>query len=377
MQIIQVRHRFKLVGLGIGWLLWALPCVAGDIEVADGLHLSVWAKVPNARQMALSDNGTVFVGSRGEGKVHAVLPNGKVKVIAKDLTMPSGLALHANGDLYVAAVNALYRLPQAQDQVLRDSMAWQLLNDELPSASHHGWKFIDFDPKTGDLVVPVGASCNVCLVYPQSGPAPFGTLLSVNTAVLNQGKLEYDILAQGVRNSVGFAWHPKTQQLWFTDNGRDWMGDDVPPCEVNRVTKAGEHFGFPFRHGRIIESDPKLLAHEPEHFTYTAPVIEIQAHSAPLGMDFYQGSIAQLHGALLVAEHGSWNRSSPVGYRLSAYWLQDDKVIRHQVLVNWLVDGRKLGRPVDVQTLADGSVLISDDAGGIIWQLSAQVTKTP
>ncbi|NVK37820.1 MAG: PQQ-dependent sugar dehydrogenase [Gammaproteobacteria bacterium] len=350
---------------------------AAEVEVADGFTLSQWAQVPNARQMALSTNGTLFVGSRALGKVHAVLPNGRVEVIARDLTMPSGLALRSNGDLYVAAVNTLYRLPQAQEQVITNNRQWQRLNDELPDASHHGWKFIDFDPVNGDLVVPVGAPCNVCLVYPESGQAPFGTILSLDVEALNRGQLKYEILAKGVRNSVGFAWHPESRELWFTDNGRDWMGDDVPPCEVNRISTRGEHFGFPFRHGRYKETEASILKQIPQNFTYTPPVIEIQAHSAPLGMDFYQGNIESLKGALLVAEHGSWNRSTPVGYRLSAYWLEGSRVIRHRVLVNWLVDGRKLGRPVDVQTLGDGSVLISDDAGGIIWQLQAQSSKSP
>jgi glucose/arabinose dehydrogenase len=344
-------------------------------EVATGFTLSQWAKVPNARQMALSENGTLFVGSRQAGQVHAVLPDGEVKRLASGLTMPSGLALNAQGDLYIAAVNGLYRLKNAQTQVKKENVRLELLNDDLPSATHHGWKFIDFDPVTQELVVPVGAPCNVCLVYPQSGKEPYGTILALNTQALNKGELSYRILAQGVRNSVGFAWHPKSQELWFTDNGRDHLGDDLPPCEVNRIAKVGEHYGFPFRHGEIPEPDSEILAKQPDPFVYRAPVIAIQAHSAPLGMAFYQGdlpdSLPTLNGAMLVAEHGSWNRSSPVGYRLSAYWLENEKVLKHEVLVNWLVKGKKLGRPVDVLTYHDGSLLISDDAKGVIWQLSA------
>lgn len=351
--------------------------VHGVPEVAKGFSLNQWAKVNNARQMALSDNGTLFVGSRGAGQVHGVLPNGQVKLIASGFNMPSGLALDNDGDLYIAAVNKIYRLAQAEKAISHGEPRFELLNDELPSASHHGWKFIDFDPQTGNLVVPVGAPCNVCLVYPQSGSAPFGTILSLDIKALNKGQLEFEVLAQGVRNSVGFAWHPSTGRLWFTDNGRDWMGDDMPPCEVNQLSRSGEHFGFPFKHGAYSETDQNILTAQPQNVAFTAPVIEIQAHSAPLGMMFYNGPIAQLKGAMIVAEHGSWNRSTPVGYRVSAYWLENDQVVRHEVLVNWLVGGKKLGRPVDILALQDGSLLISDDAGGIIWQLSALATKSP
>lgn len=354
-----------------------LLCFAENIfafyepEVAKGFTLSQYAAVPNARQMAISENGTLFVGSRNDGEVHAVLPNGNVKRIAKDLTMPSGLALNDKGDLYISAVNKIYRVKGAQKQVSAkpDNVSLELLIDSLPSESHHGWKFISFDPKTKRLVVPVGAPCNVCLVYPQT-QQPFGTLLSLNINALEQGKLEYDVLAKGVRNSVGFDWHPHTGELWFTDNGRDWFGDDFPPCEINRIQKVGQHFGFPFKHGQMDETDEDILQAKPKGFQYTPPVISIQAHSAPLGMMFYQGSIERLQGAMLVAEHGSWNRTKPVGYRLSAYWLDGEKILKHEVLVNWLIRGKKLGRPVDIELAQDGSLFISDDAGDAIWRLS-------
>ena len=364
-----------LVGLLMSCLVIAAP------EVARGYHLSLFAQVPNARQMALSDNGTLFVGSRAEGKVHAVLPDGEIKLLVSGLNMPSGLALNKAGDLYIAAVNSIYRLKNAQVKVLANKVKLELLNDELPSASHHGWKFIDFNPKTGNLIVPVGAPCNVCLVYPQSGNEPFGTLLSLNIQALNQGKLKYQVLAQGVRNSVGFDWHPQTGQLWFTDNGRDWMGDDTPPCEINRIKQTDSsrplHFGFPFKHGDIDETDVEILAAKPKHLMYEPPMVKLQAHSAPLGMMFYTGKQSSLQGALLVAEHGSWNRTTPVGYRLSAYWFDQGKVSRHQVLVNWLVNGNKLGRPVDIVQTKDDALLVSDDATGTIWKLVIGDTKSP
>lgn len=340
-------------------------------EVAKGYTLSTYAEVPNARQMAQSSNGTLFVGSRSDGDVHAVLPNGKVRLIAEDLNMPSGLALNNKGDLYISAVNRIYRLQNAQAIAGNSEreITLERLTDKLPSDSHHGWKFISFDPNTNNLVVPVGAPCNVCLVYPNT-KQPYGTILSLDINKLNQGKLDYTILAQGVRNSVGFDWHPQSKQLWFTDNGRDWFGDDYPPCEINRVTKQGAHFGFPFKHADLDETDEDILAKMPKPFRYESPVIELQAHSAPLGMMFYNGPIAHLKGALIVAEHGSWNRTKPVGYRVSAYWIKDNNVTKHEVLVNWLIRGKKLGRPVDIDMAPDGSLYISDDSADVIWQLS-------
>lgn len=364
----------KIVSSLLLGLLISIQLMANPI-VLDGFKLSQFARVVNARQMALSENGTVFVGSRNAGKVHAILPSGQVKQIASGLNMPSGLALNKHGDLYIVAVNRIYLLEDAQQAVMKKSAGLKLLNDELPNKSHHGWKFIDFDPKSGNLIVPVGAPCNVCLVYPESGNEPFGTLLSLNTQALNQGRLEYEILATGVRNSVGFDWHPESKQLWFTDNGRDWMGDDTPPCEINRLTDVAsgrpQHFGFPFKHGDISETDSDILSAKPSDFSYVSPMVKIQAHSAPLGMMFYTGDNPNLKGALLVAEHGSWNRTKPVGYRLSAYWFKGDKVMKHQVLIDWLVEGNKLGRPVDIVQTRDGALLISDDAGGLVWKLES------
>ena len=342
-------------------------------EVTKGFELSKYAEVPNARQMALSDNGTLFVGSRSDGEVHAVLPNKEVKRIAQDLNMPSGLALNQKGDLYIAAVNKIYRLVNAERAIIKDDVKLEQLIDGLPDDSHHGWKFISFDPSGNHLFVPVGAPCNVCLVYPQT-QKPYGTILSLDAGALDKKQLKYDIVAQGVRNSVGFDWHPSTGDLWFTDNGRDWFGDDFPPCEINRIQQKAEHFGFPFKHGDMDETDDDILKARPKDFRYTSPVISIQAHSAPLGMMFYTGPIKALKGALIVAEHGSWNRTKPVGYRVSAYWLEGERIKKHQVLVNWLIRGKKLGRPVDIEMAKDGSLFISDDAGDAIWQLKDVVS---
>jgi len=393
---------------------------ASGIEVLPGYQLEKIAEVPGARQMVLSAAGHLYVGSRREGKVHVVedfVRGGRdARVILTGVEMPSGVAMDRQGDLLVSAVNEIWMLTNA-DQAL-DSIAelsaapssatalmrhWKLLTNELPSHGHHGWKAIELSPDQSQLIVPVGAPCNICLVYPQV-KEPTGTLLAVDVRQLKAGQLDYDIIAQGVRNSVGMAFHPLTQQLWFSDNGRDWMGDDMPPCEINRIAAGSvgmahreqpPHFGFPFVHGNprrggIVEPQADIARYRSAATAYVSPVFEIQAHSAPLGIHFYQGRDASLKGRLLVAEHGSWNRSSPVGYRVSGYPLQQAQLQQYKpqqsepqqpqrqyadeaplILVNFLdSDGNKLGRPVDLIEMQDGALLISDDANGVVWRLS-------
>ena len=382
---------------------------ASGIEVLPGYQLEKIAEVPGARQMVLSAAGHLYVGSRREGKVHVVedfVRGGRdARVILTGVEMPSGVAMDRQGDLLVSAVNEIWMLAnadQALDSIAEVSAApssatalmrhWKLLTNELPSHGHHGWKAIELSPDQSQLIVPVGAPCNICLVYPQV-KEPTGTLLALDVRQLKAGQLDYDIIAQGVRNSVGMAFHPATQQLWFSDNGRDWMGDDMPPCEINRVAASVSdgkmhhekppHFGFPFVHGDprrggIVEPQEDIARYRSAVTAYVSPVFEIQAHSAPLGIHFYQGRDASLKGRLLVAEHGSWNRSSPVGYRVSGYLPQntDEEPL---VLVNFLdADDNKLGRPVDLIEMHDGALLISDDANGGVWRLSkvASLAKT-
>lgn len=361
-----------------------LACWGIEPQVQEGYGIQAWAKVPNARQMALSPSGKLYVGTRKRGDVYALAieePNA-IQTIHSGLTMPSGLALHPSGDLYVSALNEIWWLPKA-DRVLKERashkpLPWRRLIASLPSESHHGWKAITFSPDGGELIVPVGAPCNICLVYPERSNEPFGTILSLKTGALKQGRLEYRVLAKGVRNSVGVAFDPQDQALWFSDNGRDWMGDDMPPCEINRISPTSTHtphFGYPFVHGNpasrgALESDREILGRTPKSVEFVNPLVEIQAHSAPLGIHFYKAQKGPLKGALIVAEHGSWNRSSPVGYRVSAYWFKGDNVVRHQIIANYLVDGEKLGRPVDIEELENGNLLISDDAQGLIWLLS-------
>ena len=332
-----------------------------------GFSLSVVTdEVPSARQMALSETGVLFVGSLRAGKLYAVVlgedwnAKPEVVVFASGLAMPSGLALLGD-DLYVAALDRVLHYPNIAN-TFRDRPTPQTVTDALPDKRHHGWKYLSVGPD-GYLYVPVGAPCNICL----SEDARFASILRMHP---RSG--ETTVYASGVRNSVGMAWHPQTGVLWFTDNGRDMLGDDVPPEEVNRVVEAGAHYGYPYVHGTDI-LDPRFGdGHDPAD--YTPPTFEIQAHAAALGMAFYTGEMfpAEYAGALFIAEHGSWNRSSKVGYRVSALRRTESGLSYSPFVDVWLDGQRSTGRPNDVLVAPDGSLLISDDQGGRIYRVAYQ-----
>ncbi len=320
-------------------------------------------EVPNARQMALDEHGTLFVGSRRAGKVYAVpdaLQDAAPQVIEllKGLTMPSGIALR-EGDLYVGALNRVLRVADVNGH-LQPEPPVQTVTDTLPDKRHHGWKYLGFAPD-GKLFLPVGAPCNICL----SEDPRFATILSMDPKTGNT-----DVFASGIRNSVGFDWHPQTGELWFTDNGRDRLGDDVPAEELNRATRAGQHFGYPFIHAGTI-ADPKFGASaNPE--AYVKPQVLIQAHSAALGMKFYAGAQfpQRYANAVFIAEHGSWNRSSKVGYQVSAVTFDNSGTPTYEVFASgWLEGEKNWGRPNDVLVTPAGSLLISDDQRGRIYQV--------
>ena len=323
----------------------------------------VTEEVPSARQMALSETGVLFVGSLRAGKLYAVVlgedwqAEPEVVVFASGLAMPSGLVLLGD-DLYVAALDRVLRYPDIAN-TFRDRPTPQTVTDALPDKRHHGWKYLSVGPD-GYLYVPVGAPCNICL----SEDPRFASILRMHP---RSG--ETTVYASGVRNSVGMAWHPQTGVLWFTDNGRDMLGDDVPPEEVNRVVEAGAHYGYPYVHGTDI-LDPRFGdGHDPAD--YTPPTFEIQAHAAALGMAFYTGEMfpAEYAGALFIAEHGSWNRSSKVGYRVSALRRTESGLSYSPFVDVWLDGQRSTGRPNDVLVAPDGSLLISDDQGGRIYRV--------
>lgn len=343
------------------------------ISLPEGFEISVYAEgVAHARQMARSPNGTLFVGSRGgSGKVYAVVDQDsdhkadQVYIIADSLRLPSGLTFR-DGSLYVAAVSEILRFDDIEAR-LDNPPEPIVIVDDLPQDRHHGWKFIDFGPD-GKLYVPVGAPCNVC-----NREEPYATILRMNA----DGS-EREVYAHGVRNSVGFAWHPVTGDLWFTDNGRDNISqdqtitDNLPPCELNRAPEAGMHFGFPFIHAAVIPDPEFGDGHSPSD--YTPPALQMGPHVAPLGLIFYDGDMfpAGYKNQILVAEHGSWNRKQKIGYQLSLVTLHDNEhaVTYTPFAEGWLEGNEVWGRPVDLEIMPDGSVLVSDDQAGVIYRIT-------
>ena len=345
-------------------LLLLLFTTAGFAEtVIDDFRLSVLTdNVPGARQIAELESGLLLVGSLRPGKLYAVIPDpeGEAEVVtfASGLTMPSGLAL-IGGDLYVGALDRVLRY-RAIETTFRDNPQPEIVTDGLPDKRHHGWKYLSVGPD-GFLYVPVGAPCNIC----ESDDPRFASILRMDpmTGITT-------VYAAGVRNSVGMAWHPDTGELWFSDNGRDMLGDDVPAEEINRVTRAGDHYGYPYIHAGDI-SDPQFgKGRNPAD--YVLPEIRIQAHSAALGLDFYTGTQfpESYRNALFIAEHGSWNRSSKVGYRVSVVRFGAAGPMYEPFLDLWLKDDDVSGRPNDVLVSQDGSLLISDDKVGAIYRVT-------
>jgi glucose/arabinose dehydrogenase len=335
----------------------ALPLAS--LSLPPGFEVELFARVPNARQMALGKN-TLFVGSMRAGKVYAIPLTGARKpvVIADGLNMPVGVAFR-DGDLYVSAVSRILRLRDIEARLNKPPRP-EVVSSAYPTDTHHGWKFIAFGPD-GKLYVPVGAPCNIC----EPDPDRYANITALD---VTSGKVE--VVARGVRNSVGFDWQPQSGELWFTDNGRDLMGDDVPPDELNRLSKPGQHFGYPYCHGGTI-ADPEF-GQTRRCAEFVPPVQNLGAHVASLGMRFYTGKQfpERYRNAVFIAEHGSWNRSSKVGYRVSVVRLQDNRAVSYEPFVTgWLQGESAWGRPADVLVMPDGSLLVSDDHAGAIYRV--------
>lgn len=349
--------------------LLPLPALAAAqldrLVLPAGFHVALYSdQVPDARELALGAHGTVFVGSTGAGKVYALTDThgdgvaDRVRVIASGLQEPMGVAFH-DGDLYVSAVSRILVLRDIE-QHLDDPPTPELITDRLPRETAHGGRFIAFGPD-GRLYVPIGAPCNICDPGPEHGK-----LIRMQA----DGSGWRDV-ARGIRNSVGFDWQPGSGRLWFTDNGRDLMGDDMPSDELNEVTRAGEHFGYPYCHqGDTLDPEFGKGRNCSE---FVPPVLKLGAHVASLGMRFYQGRQfpVSYRGAILVAEHGSWNRSRKSGYRVMVVRLDGSKVLSYQpLLTGFEQNERAWGRPADVQPLPDGSVLVSDDLAGAVYRIT-------
>lgn len=339
------------------------------LTLPPGFHIATYSDaVPGARQLALGKSGTVFAGSNEAGKVYALSDTDhdgradKVRVVASGLQLPSGIAFH-DGDLYIGAIHRILVLRDIENH-LDNPPKPELVTDKLPNKVHHGWKFLGFGPD-GRLYVPIGAPCNVC-----DPGKDFAKIISMKA----DGSDWRDV-AFGVRNTVGFDWQPGTQQLWFTDNGRDMMGDDLPSDELNRVTRAGEHFGYPYCHqGDTL--DPEF-GKDKSCKDYTPPVVKLGAHMASLGMRFYTGTMfpPEYRGAAIIAEHGSWNRSKKSGYRVVAVRLDGARVPGEQVLVDGFQKNEVVGgRPADVLVMPDGALLVADDLTGTVFRVTYSPT---
>ncbi len=338
-----------------------------QLHVPAGFTLSIFAdNLPNARSLALGDNGIVFVGTGSGDTVYAVQDSNNDGVadqryiIASNLYMPNGVA-YKNDALYVAEINRIIRFDHITQQLANPPKP-VVVYDQLPSEEHHGWKYLRFGPDN-KLYTAIGAPCNVC----EPEKAVFSSLVR-----LNADGSGFEILARGIRSSVGFDWQPGTDALFFTDNGRDYMGDDLPPDELNQWTTIGEHFGFPYCHGGDIP-DPEFGANK-KCRQFIAPAWEFKAHVAPLGLRFYRGGQfpAEFKNQLFVAEHGSWNRSVPQGYQITLVKFKQREPVSEQVFIDgWLTkNGKVLCGPVDILTMPDGSLLISDDKLGVIYKVN-------
>lgn len=336
------------------------------LHLPEGFQISIYAdNVPNARSLALGNANLIFVGSGAEGKVYALQDNNgdgvaeKRYTIATDLNMPNGVA-YQDDALYVAEINRIIRYDHISQQLAAPPKPI-VVYDQFPTNRHHGWKYLRFGPD-GNLYTAVGSPCNIC--EPQQ---PIFTSL----VRLDKYGQHVEILARGIRNTVGFDWQPKTHALFFTDNGRDYLGDDLPPEELNQWSKIGEHFGYPYCHAGYIK-DPEF-GDRKQCQQFKAPAWQFKAHVAPLGLRFYQGKQFpnKYHQQLFVAQHGSWNRTKPDGYRIALVTFDQNKPVSEEIFIDgWLTsDDEVLGRPVDILEMPDGSLLISDDKLGVIYKV--------
>jgi glucose/arabinose dehydrogenase len=335
--------------------------IVRQLKLPPGFHIDVFASgLDGARSMALGTKGTLFVGTRG-GSVYAVRPSAgggsQVLTIARGLNAPNGVAFR-DGALYVAETNRIQRFDNIENQLDHPPKP-VLVSKDLPSDGHHGWRYLAFGPD-GWLYVPIGAPCNICN---EKGYA-------VITRMRADGSLHQEF-AHGVRNTVGFTWDPRTKEMWFTDNGRDYLGDDAPSDELNHAPRAGLHFGYPFCHAGDIP-DPEF-GKQGRCADFTPPAQKLGAHVASIGLRFYTGSQfpEEYRNDLFIAEHGSWNRSERSGYQVVRVPMKDGRAQAPEPFVTgWNQKNAVLGRPVDVLVATDGALLVSDDLNGLVWRIT-------
>jgi glucose/arabinose dehydrogenase len=333
------------------------------LKLPPGFRIEVYASgIANARSLRVGKRGTVFVGSARTDKVHAIVDDEgrrRVKVLASGLHRPNGLAFH-DGTLFIAEVSKISKIDNVEEK-LDDPPTPTMIYDGLPKDEAHGARFIAVGPD-GKLYISVGQPCNNCVP-----PAGQGEIRRID---LSGGNME--VVARGVRNSVGFDWNPQNKQFYFTDNGRDWLSEDAPSDELNRVTKMGEDFGAPYCYQGNLPDTQFGWGHSCDEFT--APITLLGPHVAPLGMRFYSGRMfpKEYRDAIFIARHGSWNRTKKIGGDVVVIRLNKNGSVHSMepFLTGFLADNNYLGRPVDVQPLGDGSLLISDDWNGAVYRVT-------
>jgi glucose/arabinose dehydrogenase len=353
-----------LLGCAMAQSLAAQPLPLDRIRLPSGFTIELVARVPGARQIAFGTSGTLFAGSV-DGNVYAIpvaasgQPSAPIRTIASGLRDPAGVAFR-DGSLYVSAVSRILRFDDIERRLDQPPQP-VVVTDRFPTDGQHGRKFIAFGPD-GKLYVPVGAPCNIC----EPDPDRYANIMRMNA---DGSGLE--TFARGIRNSVGFDWDPRTRDLWFTSNGRDRLGDDVPPDTLNHATRAGEPFGYPYCHARTIP-DPEFGGKRPCS-AFKAPAQPLGPHVAALGMRFYTGSQfpQRYRGQIFIAEHGSWNRSAKIGYRVTLVTLDaTGKPVSYEPFAEgWLQGQSAWGRPADVAIAPDGSLLVADDTAGAIYRI--------
>jgi glucose/arabinose dehydrogenase len=325
------------------------------INLPSDYAISYFAKdVPGARSLAVGKDGIVYVGTRSQGVVYALSDesgDGRADnryVVASGLNNPNGVVYH-NDTLYVAEIHRVIKFENIDTQY-KNKPSSSVVYDQLPKDTHHGWRYMALGPDN-KLYLGIGAPCNVC-----ENSDPYASIVR-----LNLDGTGFEVVARGIRNTVGFTWDAK-DRLWFSDNGRDMMGDDVPADELNVITGDNTHYGFPYCHDGKV-ADPKFTAKKCSDFK--APALSLSPHAAALGIKF-------VGDKLLIAEHGSWNRKTPIGYRLMSVDVKDGKASNYQVFADgWLEEGGKVkGRPVDLALMPDDSILVSDDLSGVIYRLA-------
>ena len=371
MSKITIKKFLKLICI----LLLPLNLYSIDIEqlvLEDGFEISIFAENLDApRQMAEGKNGTIFVGQRS-GQILALLDsdfNGQVDlkiVIADDLEYSTGISLF-NGDLYFSEISKIWKIKEIEKWISNYTIdsslpAKILVVDNLPDDQRHGWKWLKHDQE-GGLYFNIGAPCNICL----SKNPQYASILKYQ-----YGQLNY--VAKGVRNSVGFDFHPISKMLFFTDNGRDWLGDDSPSCELNRVDFDGQFFGYPFKHASSV-TDPEF-GHINPGYDFVDPILELGAHVAPTGISFYNASMfpAKMKNNLFIVLHGSWNRTEKVGYKVIRVEIDEsgNAINSNDFITGWLKNDKVIGRPSAPLVRNDGSLLISDDKANVIYQVTYQ-----